>query len=287
MLPAHHWAYSFSISADDIDNITNLLLEKETPLSSVDLAAEIIKKREDDERSRIAKQYEGTKVYRPSDSYGVGDRLTFANLDYATARVVRVRDGRSTDLSPIKVAVVEFDDMRQQPDSHLREFVTAYDHKHPLNDCAQNRHPSQIDAEYTFADITNDPDINIVEQVNDALERNPDLVRLAGTWFVRELLLEVDVGHLHLAEAALDMHYGGPLKPEEILSEIGVLGDAPLPLQVFSLNYRMNQDDRFDEVGPAGTVLWHLRRLLPRMAQEVPDILRYKQVDFDRSLLTR
>ncbi len=287
MLPAQHWAYSFSISADDIDNITNLLLDKETPLSSVELATEIVKKREDEERRRFAQQYSGTKVYKPSDSYQVGDRLTFSFLDYATGRVVNIREGRSTDLSPITVAAVEFDDMRQQSRIEMREFVTAYDNQHPLNDNTLNKHPSQIEAEYTFTDVLNDPDIHIVDQVNDALERNPDLVRLAGTWFVRELLLEVDIGHLHLAEAVLDMHEGGPLRTEQILREIGGLGDAPLPLQVFSLNYQMNQDERFDEVGPAGTVLWHLTRLLPRLVREVPDILRYKMVEFDRGQLSR
>ncbi len=287
MLPAQHWAYSFSISADDIDSITNLLLEKEMPLSSIDLATEIIKRREEVERSRFARQYTGAKVYRPSESYQVGDRLTFSKLDYATARVVSLRDGRSTDLSPITVAVVEFDESRQQPESHLSEFVTAYNMDHPLNDDLVNRHPSKLAAEYSLADIASDPETNIVDQVNLALERNPDLVRLAGTWFVRELMLEVDIGHLHLAEAVLDMQDGGPLKPEQILLEIGGLGDAPLPLQVFSLNYFMNEDERFDEVGPAGTVLWHLTRLLPRLVREVPAVLHYEPIGFSRGILSR
>ena len=287
MLPAQHWAFSFSISAEDIDNITNLLLEKETPLSSIDLAAEIITKREDEARARFARRYEGTLVYRPAETYDVGDRLTFSNFDYATASVVRVRDGQSTDLRPIKVAAVEFDDAQLRGDGKPREFVMAYDQPHALNDEKQNKHPSQIDSDYSFADILTNPGISIVEQVNEALEGNPDLVRLAGTWFVRELLLEVDIGHLHLAEAVLDMHDGGPLAPEQILSEMGGLGDAPLALQVFSLNYYMNQDERFDEVGPAGQVLWHLTRLLPRMVREVPDILRYQPLRVDRSPLTR
>ena len=97
----------------------------------------------------------------------------------------------------------------------------------------------------------------------------------------------VDIGHRHLAEAVLDMYDGGPLAPEQILREIGGLGDAPEPLQLFSLNYHMNQDERFDEVGPAGKVLWHLTRLLPRLVRQVPTILQYKAIDFDRSLLSR
>jgi len=100
-------------------------------------------------------------------------------------------------------------------------------------------------------------------------------------------MLDVDIGHLHLAEAVLDMNDGGPSTPVDILQEIGGLGKAPEPLQAFSLNYAMNQDERFDEVGPAGKILWHLHRLLPRMVRQVPAILQYKIVAYDRRLLTK
>ena len=287
MLPVQHWAYSFSIGAEDIDSLTNLLLDRETPLSAVQLATAIIEKRERKERAQRDQKFQNTKIYRPADSYQVGDRLTFSHFDYATARVVSLRDGTHTDLRPIKVAAVAFENAYAQPEAGIREFVVEYDVDHPLNDLDLNRHPSQLEREYSVDEILMDPDTSIVEQVNDSLERNPDLVRIAGTWFVRELMAEVDIGHLHLAEAVLDMYGGGPLEPQQILSEIGGLGDAPLPLQLFSLNYYMNEDERFEEVGPAGQILWHLKSLLPRMARQVPAILQYDAIEFDRRLLTR
>ncbi|MCY3866619.1 MAG: hypothetical protein OXG68_14375 [Chloroflexi bacterium] len=287
MLPAQHWAYSFSIGADDIDTITNLLLEKETPLSAIELATEIIVRRERKIRNQLQKRYQGTKVYRPSDSVAVGDRLAFSQFDYATARVISLRTGQGADLSPIRIAAVEFDEGRQPSREAPREFVVEYQAEHPLNSEGLNRHPSQVDTSYTVDDILKDPSTTIVEQVNDALERNPDLVRIAGTWFVLELMVDVNIGSLHLAEAVLDMYEGGPLATEQILQEIGGLGDAPLPLQAFSLNYAMNNDERFDEVGPAGQVLWHLTRLLPRMVRQVPSILQYQPIAYDRALLTR
>ena len=128
MLPAQHWAYSFSIGAEDIESITNLLLEKETPLSSVELATEIIKTREEQTRQNFARKYVGTKIYRPSERYEPGDRLTFSQLNYATATVVNLRDGKSTDLRPLTVAAVEFDD---SPACRLREFVIGYNQDHP------------------------------------------------------------------------------------------------------------------------------------------------------------
>ena len=286
MLPAHHWAFDFAISAEDIERITNLLLDNETPLTAIELATAIVKARESETRRRLRQQFDGAKLYRPADSYQIGDRLTFATMDYATGRVVSLRLGTSTDMQEISVAAVEFDGGARNGKGR-REFVVAYPGSHPLNDTKLNRHPSQLKAKYSLADIINHPKTSIVEQVNDALERNADLARIAGTWFVRELMLDVDIGHLHLAEAVLDMHGGGPLSPQQILEEIGGLGEAPLPLQVFSLNYAMNQDERFDEVGPAGQVLWHLKSLLPRMVLQVPAILQYQPLPFDRRLLTR
>ncbi len=287
MLPAQHWAYNFSIGAEDIENITNLLLEKETPLSSEQLATAIIDERETEIKQRLEKQYRGTVVYRPADSYQIGDRLIFSSLDYATASVISIREGRSSNQEPMTIAAVQFDEENKQVQDKLREFVINYPAEHPLNDHKLNQHPSELEAKYTLEDIINAPDINIVEQINQALEQNPDLVRIAGTWFVRELMVEVDEGHLNLAEAVLDINQGGPLPTEEILQVIGSLSDVPEPLQIFSLNYAMNEDKRFDEVGPAGKVLWHLTDSLPRLATEVPPILQYEKIEFDRKLLTQ
>jgi hypothetical protein len=79
---------------------------------------------------------------------------------------------------------------------------------------------------------------------------------------------------------------GGPLPPEQILEQIGRLGDAPEELQIFSMNYALNTDSRFDEVGPAGQVLWYLSQLEPQEVLQTPAMLRYTQIEYDRSLLT-
>ena len=287
MIPTQHWAYSFSIGAEDIDSITSLLLEKETPLSSVQLATAIIEQREQERQQALQEQYRGTKIYQPAGRYDIGDRLIFAKMDYATATVTDIREGRSAALQTFKVARVEFDDEAGYMGRRIREFAAEYEGEHPLSSPDLNRHPGQSDRSYSVDDILKDPAVTIIKQVDESLERNPDLVRLTGTWFVRDLMLDMDIGHLHLAEAVLDMNGGGPLTPNAILKEIGGLGEAPLPLQIFSLNYAMNQDERFDEVGPAGQVLWHLNRLLPRMVRQVPVILQYKPIDYDRSLLTK
>jgi hypothetical protein len=71
-----------------------------------------------------------------------------------------------------------------------------------------------------------------------------------------------------------------------------LLKDVELPegvnpkLAEFSLNLALQEDDRFDEVGPAGEVLWCLQRLEPESVREVPLFLRYTPIEHDRSLLT-
>lgn len=287
MLPAQHWAHNFSISSEDIDHITNLLLEKETPMSSAQLATVLVEMRVEEQQTKLKEQYEGTKVYQPSASYEVGDRLLFPFMDNETATVTDIRDGNSPDEAVFRVAAVDFDNSRLNVSSRQREFAIDFEGDHPLNDADANQHPAMTVNEYSVEEIINDPNTTIIQQVDKALTRNQDLVRIAGTWFVRDLMLEIDIGHMHLAEAVLDMNGGGPMPTAQILTEIGGLGDAPESLQVFSMNYHMNEDDRFDEVGPAGEVLWYLNRLLPRLVRQVPSILQYTPIEYDRGLLDK
>jgi len=47
--------------------------------------------------------------------------------------------------------------------------------------------------------------------VEKALIADPELICVARKWFPRALLVDVNIGHLNLAEAVLDMANGGPL----------------------------------------------------------------------------
>src|SRR5690606_34844115 len=107
-----------------------------------------------------------------------------------------------------------------------------------------------------------------------------------GRWFVRALLTNVNVGHLNLAEAVLEISEGGPLPPEEIMPHLELGDDVPLETQVFSLNEAMLKDDRFDEVAPRGKVGWYLRRMEPAQVREVPERLIYQPAPYDAVVLT-
>ena len=52
------------------------------------------------------------------------------------------------------------------------------------------------------------------------------------------------------------------------------------------MNLALQEDERFDEVGSAGKVLWCLQRLEPENVREVPLFLRYYPIEHNRGLLT-
>jgi hypothetical protein len=98
--------------------------------------------------------------------------------------------------------------------------------------------------------------------------------------------VDINIGHLNLAEAVLDMGGGGPLPTSMLLEQIELEADVNPKLVEFSLDLALQEDARFDEVGPAGDVLWFLKRLEPPEVLEPPTFLRYSGIDYDRSLMT-
>jgi hypothetical protein len=98
--------------------------------------------------------------------------------------------------------------------------------------------------------------------------------------------VDINIGHLNLAEAILDMAGGGPHPTQALLEQIEIPANVNPKLLEFSMDLALQEDGRFDEVGAAGQVLWFLRRLEPEQVLEPPVHLRYSGIDYDRSLLT-
>jgi len=95
------------------------------------------------------------------------------------------------------------------------------------------------------------------------------------------------VGHLNLAEAVLDEAGGKPLPASALIDQLDLSGNVNPKLIEFSLNFALQEDGRFDEVGPAGEVLWFLKRLEPEDVRQTPAPLRYTDIPYDRSKMTR
>jgi hypothetical protein len=286
MKPSLRWARNFSVEKQDIEYLTNLLLERETPLDTETLARALIQERINKEAAVLRERYEGARLYNPSLTYAVGQRVIFTEFDYATAVVQNTRIGNNTDYGEFTVIGVKFDSDDLNTARKLREFASALTASHALSETDE-----QADTFLTMTDLDLESIMEvahdeIVEKVANGLKSSADLIHMARKWFPRDLLMDANIGHLNLAEAVLDIAGGGPMQTSEMIEQIGGLGKAPLELQIFSLNYALNKDSRFDEVGPSGEVLWHLTRLEPQDVQQTPPMLRYTPIDYDRSILS-
>lgn len=282
MIPTHHWARSFAVTEDDVETVVGFLLDNETPLNIHDIARVVIDHRIQIDITQFEQRYKNVVPFTPDASYAPGQKLIFPALRFATGAVVAARPGNNPDYGPFEVIEVEFDSVL----SGRRKFASQLTVPHKLMDSAADGGTSLPGySQVTADDILTEFGADIKARIEERLRQHHDLVSVAGLWFPRSLIAEVNVGHLHLAEAVLDMSGGGPLLTEDILEQIGGLGEMPQPLQVLSLNYALNNDDRFDEVGPAGTVLWFLRRLEPPEVLNTPAMLKYQPIEYDRALL--
>ncbi len=277
-MPSHHWARDLIVTDDDVEYLTGLLLERETPLRIDELARALIDQRLEAEKAALQERYKDVHIYRPGDSYKIGQTVLFPALDFASGQVRSQRSGVNPEYGDFNVIEVEFDD------ESTRQFAADLHTPHKLNEAGEDVLPGlpEMDADQILRENTD----LIIQRLTDKLHETGDLVSVAGKWFSRGLMPEVSEGVLNLAEAVLDLASGGPLRTEEIIEQIGGMGDIPRDLQIFTINDALNRDPRFDEVGPLNTVLWYLQRLEPPEVQTTPEILRYNLIDYDPDILS-
>jgi hypothetical protein len=276
-LGERYWE-DFQLQEEDIEFLYNRLLELETPLTSRELVSLLVEERIRREVESIEEQRRsGAEVYLPKNRYTLDQKLVFPALEWQRGKVVGVREGRNPDLPAFEVIRVCFDSGEE------REFASGLE-EHALNTPSEvSWQDPSLDSRYVlfhYGDL-------LEERLEQGLRSNQGFVRIAGRWFPRSLLLEINAGHLNLAEAVLDMAGGGPLSTQSLLQQIELPTSANPKLVEFSLDLALQEDARFDEVGPAGEVLWFLRRLEPEQVREVPLQLRYQEIEYDRSRLTK
>lgn len=264
-----YWGSRFTLSGDDRELLLNLFVEDEQPRSSDELAQALIRHRVEREEYAIRRkqQAQGT-LYQPKRTFQVDEQVVFPALDFAVGRVMSVRTGNNPDIAiPFRVIQVNMDG------GGVREFAAEMASDHRLNDDTVLLSPT--DELVSPEEIYSRNKDAFVPHLRELLRNSPEFVWLAGKWFPRSLLVEINEGQLNIAEAILDMNGGGPLPTEALLPELGLPAEVNRALQIFSLNYALYTDERFDEVGPAGEVLWFLNRLEPGEVIAVPPRLKY------------
>jgi hypothetical protein len=273
-----YWASEFSIEPEDLQYLSNLLIDDELPRGAEELGRALVLHRVEAEEALVEQVVSQGRLYQPKGGYEVGDTLVFPALGYRMGEVIKVRAAHNPEHGEFRVIKVDLEGDKR------REFACDLQTEHVLSEGVAAvpsdvtlRSPEELVGLYGE---------QVGRVLEEHLEEQPDFVRLAGSWFRRDLLVEVNAGHLNLAEAVLDVAAGGPLPTADLLGDLELPEDITPQLRVFSLNYALQEDERFDEVGPAGEVLWFLRRLEPEPVRSTPSHLRCEPQSYDPAVLT-
>lgn len=275
-LSESYWK-SLEIQQEDIEFLYSYLLEKETPLTSQKLTEALIEERIRFEKQCLEeKQQQNGQIYLPQMNFSVGDKVQFPAINWISGKVSDVRNGNNPEYPDLKVMTVDIENGQQ------RQFAANLK-EHQLNQVVtKTEDTDEEDAQQIIEDFADE----IRSKLEEKLDEKKDLVRIGANWFPKSLLIEFNVGHLNLAEAILDMHEGGPLDVDTLLKQIDVDTDDPDELVQFSMNYALQEDPRFDEVGPSGEVQWFLNRLEPEYVREKPIELQVIPIEYDRSVMS-
>lgn len=272
-----YWVSNFTLQESDIEFLYNHLLEVEQPQEIGGLARAVMENRVSSEIQDVKRRLAGRTVYQPRKQYQVGEQIIFPAMKFVAGEVTAVRPGYNPEYGSFDVVAVDIA-------GKIREFAASLPADHTLNqdngdlfDLVDNIDLDDLFAQY--GDV-------VVEKLTAALTAHPEFVRLGKLWLVKGLLTDINIGHLHLAEAVLEINNGGPLPTAEILTYLDLDPSDNREAQIFSLNYGLLHDNRFDEVAPRGQIAWFLRRMEPEGVRETPGRLAYKSIPYDRALLS-
>jgi hypothetical protein len=268
----------FTFGPAEIEYLQNYLFEVEEPLTTRELLQALIAHLLETRQRQAQPDNHQGKIYYPGERYQPGDRLLFPLFNWASGTVQQVRPGNNPTLGAFEVIHVKMENDQE------RLFAAALP-SHPLNQ--RTFELPTVEASLTVEGILQRDGDALEKELEQALLKDKSLVRIAGRWFPRALLIDIHKGQLNLAEAVLDMAGGEPLPTSALMKDIELPQGVNPRLAEFSLNYALQEDERFDEVGPAGKVLWCLRRLEPPQVQHPPRFLEYTPVPTDTSRLSQ
>jgi hypothetical protein len=265
-LTESYWRDEFQVAGADIDLVTGQILEAGRPQRLGALASTVIMRRMQVEKDAATRQARSGEIYQPKGHYEVGQTVVFPMLDFASARVVGVRPGENPKYGSFSVIRVELDN---EPGE--REFAADLDAPHPLNAPIEDLVVS-TDSSVSEADLVRAFEHYVALKLEPVLEEAAEFVRFDGNWFLRDLLPEIHIGHLNLAEAMI-YEAGHPLPAREMLTELDLPVTGSREAQLFALSRALSEDSRFDNVSITDESIWFLRALVPEAVYERPAVL--------------
>ncbi|MCB0086495.1 MAG: hypothetical protein KDE54_01165 [Caldilineaceae bacterium] len=279
---ATFWRDQFEVAPDDLDFTYNLLLDAQAPRTLSDLSIALISEYVRKEDAKIQSELSKGELYQPRNHYEVGQKLVFPAMDFAVAEIVEVRTGQNPEHGEFKVISAKFADS-----DRVREFAAELASSHQLNNVNGDDFLSEdalLSPEEIYTLYQDEIDESILYALEES-ERSEDFVEVNGNWMLKDMLVDVHVGYLNIAEALIEVA-GKPLGVKELMAELDLDANVSEAMQVLSMNHALSQDDRFDQVNVGAEKKWFLKRLEPADALEAPIILRPTQPIYNRALLS-
>ena len=274
-----YWRDEYEIDEADHEFLYETLVDASEPQSSEGLALRIIDRRCQIEDNRIHNELARGLIFDPKDTYSVDDQVVFPVFDFRLAKVIDTRQGQNPEHGDFQVMAVHFED-----DGKARLFAMSLGSPHKLNRDADDLLFSEEES-LTPAEIFEEVGDAVTQRVAEYLRSQPDYFVSAGPlWLTTDQMVQVNVGHLNIAEAAIEMK-GEPVPTRELLDLVDMDRDVSEAVRVFSLETAMLADERFAQVGVLGDSAWFLRRMMPQAALEIPQPLRHVPVPFNRAVL--
>jgi hypothetical protein len=277
---AEYWQEDLVIDDQDLEHLYALILEGGGLQILDQLTLALMERRCRSEEATIKAELEKGEPYRPRDSYEVGQQIVFPAMSYALATVTGIRPGHNPQYNPFKVIQVRFEGKEE-----IKEFAAELDHPHKLN--VEGDGSELLAGELSPGELYAAYGSRVRQKLEERLQAGSswEFVNFGDEWFLKGLMADIHVGHLNIAEAALDVK-GAPLSSEELLKVLELPTDLDQPTQIFSLNYALRGDNRFDDVGTDDNVLWFLRRLEPAEAIHPPRRLQYSPQPYSREKIS-
>jgi hypothetical protein len=274
---AEYWQ-AFTLTSTDVEFLRNLMLEADSPRTTRALAIALIGERCRREESELHAELTKGTLYQPKKRYAIGEKVLFPALDFRLGQVTEIRGGHSPEYGDFEVITVDFG-----PDRRQRSFAANLAAPHKLNVDV----PGLLAAgdlaspEKLLATVTG----HLPAALHPQLSANRDFATFEDRWLLRDVLADIHVGHLNIAEALIEMR-NEPVKTDALLKELDLPAEIGREVLAFSLQSAMAADGRFDQVGAGEIRRWFLRRLEPIEALQIPPALFYQPLVYDRDTLT-
>lgn len=265
-----YWQKQFQVNSQDKEFIYSRILEENRLFSLDEIAVTLIKRYCDAEELESRAELQQGRLYQPKESYQVGEKVVFPVFEYAVGTVSHIREAKHPDYGSFSVIGVNFED-----DDTVREFAAKFNQPHTLNGDDQSL--STLQGLMSPEELYQTYQSTIQPKIKNALEASQEFTEFHGQYFLQDMLAEFHEGLFNIADAAIDIN-NGPLSIDALIGQMGLVkkNEEITDLLRFAVSYRLENDERFEDVGPTGQSLWYLERLEPPEARHIPRRLQMK-----------